>query len=49
MVYKFAYKNVDFLHKLQSLVAEINASALDMDDMPPNVIETALSTYKLSL
>ena len=48
IVYKFAYKNVRFLHELQSLITEVNARALELDEMPPNVIEAALSTYKLS-
>lgn len=49
IVLKFDYKNVQFLHKLQALITETNARALNMDDMPPHIIEAALSTYKLSL
>ncbi|KAL3851655.1 hypothetical protein ACJMK2_015384 [Sinanodonta woodiana] len=48
IVFKFDYKNVVFLNKLQTLVTKINARALELDDMPQHVIDAALSTYKLS-
>ncbi|KAK3601780.1 hypothetical protein CHS0354_016147 [Potamilus streckersoni] len=49
IVFKFDYRNVVFLNKLQALVTKINARALELDDMPQHVIDAALSTYKLSL
>ena len=48
IVYKFDYKNVQFLNQTQSLISKINARALELDDMPQHVIDAALSTYKLS-
>lgn len=48
IVYKFDYKNTAMLHQLQTLVTNINARALELDDMPQHVIDAALSTYKLS-
>ena len=45
----FDYKNTILLHQLQNLVTDINARALELDDMPQHVINAALSTYKLSL
>ena len=47
-MYKFDYKNVQFLNQTQSLISKINARALELDDMPQHVIDAALSTYKLS-
>jgi len=49
VVFLFDYKNTTLLNKLQDIVLEINAQALELDDMPPHVISAALSTYKLSL
>lgn len=49
IVYIFNYKNTVILNQLEVLVTEINAKALQLDDMPPHVISAALSTYKLSL
>ena len=49
IVYKFDYKNIAFLHKIQALITEVNSRALGLEDMPPHVVEAALSTYKLSL
>ncbi|XP_078309610.1 uncharacterized protein FLJ43738-like [Crassostrea virginica] len=49
IVYIFNYKNTVILNQLEALVTEINAKALQLDDMPPHVISAALSTYKLSL
>ncbi|XP_025106751.1 uncharacterized protein LOC112571726 isoform X2 [Pomacea canaliculata] len=49
IIFVFAYKNTTFLHKLQQLVMAINSRGLDMDDMPPHIVEIALSTYKLSI
>ncbi|XP_013407741.1 uncharacterized protein LOC106171815 [Lingula anatina] len=49
IVFIFDYKNVQFLRKLQTLVTDINARALELDTMPQHVIDAALSTYKLSL
>ena len=48
IVYKFDYKNVQFLNQVQTLITKINARALELDDMPQHVIDAALSTYKLS-
>ncbi|XP_033647231.1 uncharacterized protein LOC117306814 [Asterias rubens] len=48
MVYIFECKNTEFLHMLVKLVTLINATALNLDQMPPHIIEAALSTYKLS-
>ncbi|XP_071961619.1 uncharacterized protein [Antedon mediterranea] len=48
LVYVFDYKNTCFLHSLEKLITEINASALRLDAMPEHVIKAALSTYKLS-
>ena len=48
IVYKFDYKNTQFLNQLQTLITKINARALELDDMPQHVIDAALSTYKLS-
>ncbi|XP_067683346.1 uncharacterized protein [Haliotis asinina] len=48
IIFLFDYKNVSMLHKLQDLIASINAHALELDDMPQHVINAALSTYKLS-
>ena len=48
IVYKFDYKNVQFLNQMQTLISKINARALELDDMPQHVIDAALSTYKLS-
>ncbi len=49
LVFKFHYKNVEFLHKLQTVIAEMNAAALGLQHLSPHVLEAALSTYKLSL
>lgn len=49
VVFVFDYKNTALLNRLQDIVLEINAQALELDDMPPHVISAALSTYKLSL
>ncbi|XP_071128270.1 uncharacterized protein [Mytilus edulis] len=49
IVFMFDYKNTSMLTRLQELVVEINATALELDDMPQHVINAALSTYKLSL
>lgn len=48
IVFKFDYKNTQLLNQLQILVTNINARALELDDMPQHVIDAALSTYKLS-
>ncbi|XP_062581954.1 uncharacterized protein LOC134243735 isoform X3 [Saccostrea cucullata] len=49
IIYIFGYKNTTILNLLETLVTEINAKALELDNMPPHVISAALSTYKLSL
>ncbi|XP_056000936.1 uncharacterized protein LOC130048351 isoform X2 [Ostrea edulis] len=49
IIYIFGYKNTTTLNQLETLVTDINAKALQLDDMPPHVISAALSTYKLSL
>ena len=49
IIFVFAYKNTTLLHQLQGLITAINARALDLDDMPQQVIDAALSTYKLSM
>ena len=49
IIFVFAYKNTTLLHQLQGLIMAINARALDLDDMPQQVIDAALSTYKLSV
>ena len=49
IIFVFAYKNTTLLHQLQGLIMAINARALDLDDMPQQVIDAALSTYKLSM
>ncbi|XP_033746510.1 uncharacterized protein LOC117331748 isoform X3 [Pecten maximus] len=49
IVFIFDYKNTTLLHQLQNLVTDVNAQALELDDMPQHVINAALSTYKLSL
>ncbi|CAH1783576.1 unnamed protein product [Owenia fusiformis] len=49
IVFVFAYNNVKFLNKLQSLVTQINAVALELDTLPEHVIDAALSTYKLTM
>ncbi|XP_069101496.1 uncharacterized protein [Argopecten irradians] len=49
IVFIFDYKNTALLHQLQNLVTDVNAQALELDDMPQHVINAALSTYKLSL
>ena len=48
IVFRFEYKNTELLNQLQNLVTNINARALELDDMPQHVIDAALSTYKLS-
>ena len=48
IIFKFDYKNTAFLQSIEKLMIDINAKALGREDMPPHVIETALSTYKLS-
>ncbi|XP_074646485.1 uncharacterized protein LOC141902581 [Tubulanus polymorphus] len=48
IIFKFDYKNATFLHKIQNLITEINAKALQLDDLPDTVVSVALSTYKLS-
>ena len=47
-MFKFDYKNTQFLNQIQTLVTKVNARALELDDMPQHVIDAALSTYKLS-
>ncbi|XP_070192982.1 uncharacterized protein [Littorina saxatilis] len=49
IIFVFAYNNTTMLHRLQGLVTEINALALELDDMSQHVIDAALSTYKLSI
>ena len=49
IIFVFAYKNTTLLHQLQGLIMAVNARALDLDDMPQQVIDAALSTYKLSV
>ncbi|XP_021347646.1 uncharacterized protein LOC110446691 isoform X2 [Mizuhopecten yessoensis] len=49
IVFIFDYKNTTLLHQLQNLVTDVNAEALELDDMPQHVINAALSTYKLSM
>ena len=49
IVYRFDYRNIKYLNRMQSLLIEINAAALELDDLPTHIVEAALSTYKLSL
>jgi hypothetical protein len=44
----FDYSNTTFLKELQTEITEINATALELMNLPEHIIDAALSTYKLS-
>lgn len=48
MVYIFQYTNTVFLRRIQTEIVNINAEALELENLPKHVIDAALSTYKLS-
>ena len=48
IIYIFDYKNTTFLKELQNEITEINATALELMNLPDHIIDAALSTYKLS-
>ncbi|ESO89848.1 hypothetical protein LOTGIDRAFT_124357 [Lottia gigantea] len=49
IVYIFSYHNTAILNNLHKIITNINAEALELNNMPQHVINAALSTYKLSL
>ncbi|XP_076801957.1 uncharacterized protein LOC143446271 isoform X1 [Clavelina lepadiformis] len=48
VVYYFSYKNKELLHRLEDFVTRTNATALKLDHFEKNIMDAALSTYKLT-
>jgi hypothetical protein len=48
IIYIFDYKNTSFLKQLQNEITAVNATALELMNLPEHIIDAALSTYKLS-
>ena len=48
LVYMVSSEGESMVQKVLSLVNEINASALGLQDLPSDVLPAALSTYKLT-
>lgn len=48
VIYIFDYTNTTFLKEITNEITLVNATALELMNLPKHIIDAALSTYKLS-